>query len=99
MSTSAFTWLNKQGVRSNTGFDVQRIDRFTVLYAEEGKTVTVSVEPGLSAGRPVLCVSQDAFSKWDPPFGALEISNDKQRQLRENFVAAMEFQGMGVSIE
>lgn len=101
MSTPAhgFTWLNKQGVRSSAGFEVQSIDRFTIEYREDGKTVSIPVEAGLYQGRQAVLIGPDAFSKWDPPFAALIISSEQQRQMLQNFTAAMDFQGMGVRVE
>jgi hypothetical protein len=47
-----FTWLNKQGVRSDEGFDVQRTGRFDAEYSEGGKVVSVEVQSGISGGYP-----------------------------------------------
>lgn len=27
-----FSWINKQGVRSSNGFEVQSVDRFSIAY-------------------------------------------------------------------
>ena len=95
----AFTWLNKQGVRSTAGFEVQCIDRFTIEYREGAKKVSVPVEDGLNQGRAVVLIGPDAFSKWDPPFDALNISSDKQLEMLQNFTAEMEFQGLVVLVD
>ncbi len=29
-----FTWLNSQGVRSDLGFEVENIDRYSIAYRE-----------------------------------------------------------------
>ena len=101
MSTAAhsFSWLNKQGVRSNAGFEVQFTGRFTVEYREGAKKIAAPVEDGFSAGRAIVIISPGAFSKWDEPFAALKISAEKEREILQNFIAAMEFQGLGVSVE
>jgi hypothetical protein len=79
-----FTWLNKQGVRSSEGFEVQGIDRFTIEYREGVKAISVRVEDG------VRVESDDsAFEKWDPPFNLVPISDEKRQQIARNFNAAM----------
>lgn len=86
-----FTWIGKQGVRSSDGFEVQSIDRFSVAYREGSQVVTVYVE---REGDGMMAITKDAFSRWDN----LRMTNppEKQAQMRENFVAAMKFQGITV---
>jgi hypothetical protein len=57
-----FTWKGKQGARSNGGFEVQSIDRFSVAYREGSQVVTVYVEHG---GDGMMAIAKDAFSRWD----------------------------------
>lgn len=78
-----FTRMNKQGIRSSEGFEVQVVDRFTIEYREGGKTISVSVD----GDRQML--SDYLFSKWDPPFSHIPISEERQRQIRLNFNAAL----------
>ena len=59
-----FTWLNKQGVQSDEGFIVQRVDRFIIEYQEGPRKVSVGVEPGFSGG-PRVIIGKDAFARWD----------------------------------
>ncbi|MFI5444299.1 hypothetical protein [Polaromonas sp. UC242_47] len=89
-----FSWLNKQGVSSSEGFVVQSVDRFSIEYREGAQVVTVAVEPGSFGGGPSVSIEPDAFSHWDN----LRLTNSatKQTQMRENFVAAMKFQGITV---
>ncbi len=47
-----FTWLNKQGVRSDRGFEVQRTGRFDAEYSEGGQVVELYVESGTQGGLP-----------------------------------------------
>lgn len=86
-----FTWIGKQGVRSSDGFEVQSVDRFSIAYREGSQVVTVYVE---REGDGMMAIEKDAFSHWDN----LRMTNapDKQAQMRENFVAAMKFQGITV---
>jgi len=78
-----FTPINKQGVRSDQGFEVQGVDRFTIEYREGGKTMSIYID----GDREML--SDYLFSKWDPPFSHIRIPEEKQRQIRLNFNAAL----------
>lgn len=78
-----FTHLNKQGVKSSEGFEVQVVDRFTIQYRESGKTISVYVD----GDRHIS--TDDVFARWDPPFGHLEIPVEKRHQIRRNFNAAL----------
>lgn len=44
-----FTWLNKQGVRSASGFEFQFTGRFTAEYREHGRVTDMYVEGSGSA--------------------------------------------------
>jgi hypothetical protein len=90
-----FTWLNKQGVRSSLGFEVQFIDRYTVRYREGARYLDVSVEDGVSAGKPCVCVSSyDAFERFTN--SSLNNSPEEQERMKKNFRDALEFQGLSV---
>lgn len=78
-----FTKINKQGVRSDQGFEVQVVDRFTIEYREGGKTMSIYVE----GDKEML--SDYLFSKWDPPFSHVAVPEEKQKQIRQNFNAAL----------
>lgn len=91
-----FTWLNKQGVRSSEGFEVQRTSRFTVEYREGRRIKTIDVEPGIAAGRPSLTISPNCFEYWDN--SSIPNSREEQARLIMNFRAAMEFQGLVVDL-
>jgi hypothetical protein len=88
-----FTWMNKQGVRSDEGFEVQSTGRFTIEYREQGKVITISVEPGLSGG-PCVLLEDKPFRFWDDC--NIQNSSEEQKRLLNNFIAAMKFQGLGV---
>ena len=51
-----FTWLNKQGVQSDSGFIVQFAGRFTAEYREGGKIMTVALKLASALGSPVSLV-------------------------------------------
>jgi hypothetical protein len=91
-----FTWLNKQGVRSDEGFEVQRTGRFDAEYSEGGKVVSLEVESGLSGGLPYISIDPKAFMRWSD---GTPISGVEQGRLLRNFRAAMEFQGLKVVVE
>jgi hypothetical protein len=94
-----FTWLNKQGVRSDSGFEVQFIGRFDVEYREGGMVVTLGVESGMSGGVPCIIVDPSAFERWDGDPPHQQIAPEQQAQMFHNLGAAMEFQGLRLVIE
>ena len=94
-----FTWLNKQGVRSDDGFEVQRIDRFTAEYRESNKVITFGVESGLSGGLPCIIVDPHAFERWDSIESHNPITPDYQKKIFENVRQAMLFQGLMLVVE
>ena len=91
-----FTWLNKQGVRSDRGFEIQRTERFTVEYREGEKVVTIDVESGLNGGLPCIILDPNAFVRWDD---GTPIAPDQQEKLFQNTKEAMEFQGLKMVVE
>lgn len=84
-----FSWINKQGVRSSEGFEVQFTGRFTAEYREGARHLVVDVE---GAGNGDICFSPRAFKRWANNSAA----NSKQEQARmlKNFLAALAFQGL-----
>ena len=91
-----FTWLNKQGVRSDRGFEVQFVGRFDAEYREGGRIVSLYVEDGTIGGLPAILLDPDAFARWD---GGEPIPADKQQEMMRNFREAMEFQGLKLGVE
>lgn len=91
-----FIWLNKQGVRSDEGFEVQRTGRFDAEYRECGNTVKLEVESGVSGGLPCIILDPKAFSRWSD---GTPIPEAEQARLFRNFQAAMEFQGLKIVVE
>ena len=88
-----FTWINKQGVRSSDGFEIQGTGRFTIEYRERGRIITVYVEDGIQGG-PCVDIRDDAFARWDHS-SAVNTPEEQARLLR-NFKLAMAFQGVPV---
>jgi hypothetical protein len=91
-----FTWLNKQGVRGESGFVVQQTGRFTAEYRDHHKIITLSVEAGLKGGLPCIILDPDAFAKWDD---GTPIGEEEQKQLLKNFTDAMAFQDLLTVVE
>ena len=92
-----FTWLNKQGIRSDSGFVVQFTDRFRAEYREGERIVSVYVEDGISGGIPAAIVGPDAFAHWDDD--PAKFSEAERKRLFENFRFACEFQGLKMVVE
>jgi hypothetical protein len=84
-----FSWINKQGVRSDEGFEVQFTGRFTAEYREGKRYLVVDVE---SSGNGQIDFNTKAFEKW----ANSSIPNDptEQARIQRNFMAALEFQGL-----
>jgi hypothetical protein len=89
-----FTWLNKQGVRSSEGFEVQFTGRFCAEYREGGRVLTIGVESGTWGGTTSINVAANAFERWDN--SRTINSAQEQQRLRANFMAALLFQGLAL---
>lgn len=95
-----FSWLNSQAVRSDRGFEVESMGRFTEEYREGGRKVSVEVERGFEGGaKPCVIIEPTAFQRWDgdPPDKIL--TPQKQAEMLSNFQEALEFQGIAVVVE
>jgi hypothetical protein len=86
-------WLNKQGVASDDGYEVQCTGRFTCDYSEGGVTLQVGVERGRLDGKPCLIVARSAFVGWTGPLVGGETREGQQDRLMRNFREALQFQG------
>lgn len=93
-----FTWLNSQAVRSDSGFEVESMGRFSIEYREGEKVVDVYVERGLHGGRPCVIVSADSFKRWTNGPSGEAISPARQQVMLDNFIAALEFQDLAVVV-
>jgi hypothetical protein len=89
-----FTWLNKQGVRSSDGFEVQCTGRYTIEYREGMFRKVIDVEPIVVVGRSGVAISRSVFERWDN--SSVRNSPAEQERLLRNFRDAMEFQGLAV---
>ena len=91
-----FTWLNKQGVKSDKGFIVQRTGRFSSEYVDGTNKITIFHESGYFANTPALLVNASEFSRWDD--GSL-IPISKQKEIIKNFCEAIKFQDLEVVVD
>ena len=91
-----FTWLNKQGVRSDEGFEFQRTGRFDAEYREGGKMVSLQVEAGLSGGLQCIIVDPGAFERWND---GSAIDAQEQSRLFQNLREALAFQSLKLVVE
>lgn len=91
-----FKWLNKQGVESDKGFIVQCTGRFTLEYVEGSRKIIIDVEHGWSGGKHIDSVRAENFERWS---NGWPIDREKQKEIKRNFVEAMAFQNIRISIE
>jgi hypothetical protein len=84
-----FTWINKQGVRSSEGFEVQFTGRFSAEYREGARYLVVDVEGGADG---LIDFNTNGFEKWAN--SSTRISPEEQERMLKNFMAALEFQGL-----
>ncbi len=95
-----FTWLNKQGVKSDRGFIVQAMDRLMIEYREGPKKICIYTEPGRTEdGRLCEAIGRGAFKRWDDDPPEITIPLEKQQEMLANFREAMEFQGIAVVVD
>lgn len=95
----AFTWLNKQGVKSSKGFIVQCVARFLIEYREDSKCLSIDVESDYAPGagsKPQEIIRKSTLIHWDDNS---PITTEKRDEIIKNFKDAMEFQGVGVIVE
>ena len=94
-----FTWLNKQGVTSDAGFEVQVTARFNVEYREAGKVMSIYVESSIHDGQPCILLYPDAFDRWDGDAPGVRLAADERERIQQNFTEAMLFQGLKTVVE
>jgi hypothetical protein len=86
-----FTWLNKQGVRSDHGFEVQFVGRFDAEYREGDRVVEMYVESGIKGGQPCIILESNAFERWS---NEEPIDPAKQAAMLKSFKDALRFQSL-----
>ena len=88
-----FTWLNKQGVKSDAGFEVQFTGRFDAEYREAGKVMSIYVESGIHDGQPCVILNPGAFDRWNGDAPGVKLPSDERERIKQNFTEAMLFRG------
>lgn len=92
-----FTWLNKQGVASDQGFALQRVDRFAYEYRETNRTLRLTGESLFGGlGSATFGFGFDPSWRttgWQPPFEAMPISERDRERIVQNIKDAMAFMG------
>ena len=63
-----FTWLNKQGVKSDTGFILQRMERFVYHYVENEHVMIIYVEPFTNDKGYFETIDKGSIDNWQPPY-------------------------------
>jgi hypothetical protein len=88
-----FTWLNKQGVRSDEGFEFQFTGRFTAEFRENGRVTELAVEDMASGARPGVAISVDSLAplwlSWPDAW-----REQRRAKILKNVREAVEFQGL-----
>jgi hypothetical protein len=91
----AFTWLNKQGVRSSDGFDAQFTGRYEFTYREGDHVLKLEGEDlfGNLEGRSFAFGFYDSWqtARWQPPHDEDEITTADRLRIRSNIMEAIEF--------
>jgi hypothetical protein len=97
--SKVFTWLNKQGVRSDNGFEVQFTGRFDAEYRENDKVISIYVESGRHEGQPCIILYPNAFERWDDSPPEMKLPANEQTRISQNLIDAMAFQELRTIVE
>jgi hypothetical protein len=90
----AFTWLNKQGVKSSYGFELQFTGRFSAEYRTAGKIIEFYVE---SANGDIVVYESSMKKVAEGAADHLGIE-DIYDKIVQNIREAMEFQGLNLRV-
>ena len=91
-----FSWLNKQGVRSDRGFEFQYTGRFSAEYRADGRCITFEIEDVSSGGKFCTIFGRGAFDRWD---SGHPIQDGDRAEIINNVREAIEFQGLKMEVE
>ena len=87
------TWMNKQGVRSDLGFEFQFTGRFSAEYRENGKVTKIYVQ----GARPVTIYQGSIEGLWsDIPDPAMR--DAERNRIIQNISDALTFQGLTLDL-
>jgi hypothetical protein len=89
-----FTWSNKQGVRSDEGFEFQFTGRFTAEYRENGRVTDMYVEDGVGW---IIIYEGSIESLWNNKDNPFERKFERNRIVK-NLQDALAFQGLRLNL-
>jgi hypothetical protein len=96
MDKAMFEWINKQGVRSDKGFVVQRTGRWSIEYREGNRVLIFGVDGESLAtdesGRTIQTIRINPFPRWEPPDEF--ITEERRQEIIENLKEAIIFEKM-----
>ncbi len=87
-----FEWINKQGVKTESGIIVQFTGRFTAEYREGYKMIEIKFENGTMGNKHCIYFNRSDFNKWNIGDGILTIEEQEKRI--NIFKEAIIFQGL-----
>jgi hypothetical protein len=95
LDMTMFTWLNKQGVRSDKGFEFQFTGRFTAEYRENNCITKMHVEGGVGG---IITIYEGTLESLLS--GILEPSEKRKERDRlvMNLRDALAFQGLNLDL-
>ena len=82
-----FDWINKQGVVSDEGYTLQRIQRFCYHYSEGDLVLQVDVESGIKYEKIFLSKNMH----WNVPNNLKPINEEKFVKIEKNINEALIF--------
>ena len=88
-----FTWLNKQGVKSDEGYILQRMHRFYYHYIEGDRHMQVNIEPCFDKqNKHSITIYTNSLIRWLP----LMPYNSCKQKSGVRYLHGVEPVGMGV---
>jgi hypothetical protein len=84
-------------IESDTGFSVELVELSKLVYREGGKKVTLTVEHLVGPAIFVVYLAERS-DRWDPPFGAVRISDEEWRRIGDNIREAYRSQGFETEV-
>jgi hypothetical protein len=94
LGVTVFHWLNKQGVRSSAGFELQSMHRHYYHYTEGEKSMQVVVEPCRAGEHYYEEVAMSSFQRWLPPHEQELVTTEDVARIRGNVESALSFMGI-----
>jgi hypothetical protein len=100
MTADEFIHLNKQGVRSTRGFEVQFTGRFSLEYRDTGRKISISVSPGRDLeDKFCVVVASNIFERWDDEPDDALIPEADRLNLFENLRQALSALGATLIVD